>query len=96
MALYNVASPCFVTLPMVRDGYFYAAPLIAAAASAGLADRPAWAIIPLLLAFFFLWFFRDPGAGDSAGCWCGGLARATAKSPMLLPSRSRNEKLTCD
>jgi phosphatidylserine decarboxylase len=45
---------------MVRDGYFYAAPLIVAAALLGWLTNPAWAIIPILLAFFFLWFFRDP------------------------------------
>jgi phosphatidylserine decarboxylase len=45
---------------MVRDGYFYAVPLIAAAALLGWLTNPAWAIIPILLAIFFLWFFRDP------------------------------------
>jgi phosphatidylserine decarboxylase len=35
-------------------------PLIAAAALLGWLTNPAWAIIPLLLALFFLWFFRDP------------------------------------
>lgn len=45
---------------MVRDGYFYAAPLIAAAGLLGWLTSPAWAVIPCLLAFFFLWFFRDP------------------------------------
>ncbi len=45
---------------MVRDGYFYALPLIAAAVLLGWLTSPAWAIIPLLLAAFFLWFFRDP------------------------------------
>ncbi|HET6176750.1 MAG TPA: phosphatidylserine decarboxylase family protein [Candidatus Sulfotelmatobacter sp.] len=45
---------------MVRDGYFYAVPLIAAAVPLGWLTNPAWAIIPVLLAFFFLWFFRDP------------------------------------
>ena len=45
---------------MVRDGFFYAVPLIAAAVLLGWLTQPAWAIIPCLLAFFFLWFFRDP------------------------------------
>jgi phosphatidylserine decarboxylase len=45
---------------MVRDGYFYAAPLVAVAIVLGWLTSPAWAIIPCLLAFFFLWFFRDP------------------------------------
>src|SRR5271170_7107231 len=45
---------------MVRDGYFYALPLLAAAVLVGWLTHPAWAIVPCLLAFFFLWFFRDP------------------------------------
>jgi len=45
---------------MVRDGYFYALPLIAAAILIGWLTHPAWAIIPILLACFFLSFFRDP------------------------------------
>jgi phosphatidylserine decarboxylase len=45
---------------MVRDGYFYALGLIAAAVLVGWFARPAWALLPLLLALFFLWFFRDP------------------------------------
>jgi phosphatidylserine decarboxylase len=45
---------------MVRDGYLYAFPLIAAGILLGGLTAPAWAIIPFLLAFFFLWFFRDP------------------------------------
>ncbi len=45
---------------MVRDGYFYALPLIAAGLVLGWLTSAAWAIIPLLLAIFFLWFFRDP------------------------------------
>jgi phosphatidylserine decarboxylase len=45
---------------MVRDGYFYAVPLIAAAVLLGWLTNPAWAIVPILLAIFFLWFFRDP------------------------------------
>jgi len=45
---------------MVRDGYLYAGILIVAAALLGWLTSPAWAIIPVLLACFFLWFFRDP------------------------------------
>jgi phosphatidylserine decarboxylase len=45
---------------MVRDGYYYALALIAAAVLTGWLARPAWAIVPLALAMFFLWFFRDP------------------------------------
>src|SRR6202162_4796832 len=45
---------------MVRDGYFYALALIAAAVLVGWFTQPAWAVLPLLLALFFLWFFRDP------------------------------------
>jgi phosphatidylserine decarboxylase len=52
--------PTIIDPPMVRDGYLYAAPLIAAALLLGWLTRPAWAIIPCFLAFFFLWFFRDP------------------------------------
>ena len=45
---------------MVRDGYFYALGLMVAGIVVGWAARPAWAVLPLLLALFFLWFFRDP------------------------------------
>ena len=45
---------------MVRDAYLYAVPLVAAGVVLGWLTRPAWAILPFLLAFFFLWFFRDP------------------------------------
>src|SRR5580704_5543367 len=45
---------------MVRDGYLYALALIAAAVLVGWFAQPVWAVPPLLLALFFLWFFRDP------------------------------------
>jgi phosphatidylserine decarboxylase len=45
---------------MVRDGYYYGAVLIGAAVLVAWLTRPSWAIVPLVLAAFFLWFFRDP------------------------------------
>ena len=46
---------------MVRDGYIYALSLFAvAAALKWLTGAWAWGIVPVLLAVFFLWFFRDP------------------------------------
>src|SRR5581483_11870400 len=45
---------------MVRDGYYYAAFLFAAAFLIGWLASPIWALPCLLLAAFFLWFFRDP------------------------------------
>jgi phosphatidylserine decarboxylase len=54
---------------MVRDGYYYALALLAVAVFVGWLAGPAWAVIPLLLAAFFLWFFRDPERAipDAAG-----------------------------
>jgi phosphatidylserine decarboxylase len=54
---------------MVRDGYLYALALIAAGVLVGWFAQPAWALAPLLLAVFFLWFFRDPerAVPDAAG-----------------------------
>jgi len=45
---------------MVRDAYFYAVPLFAAAVLIGWLTSPGWAAPALFLAAFFLWFFRDP------------------------------------
>ena len=46
---------------MVRDGYFYGLALAAVAGILWLTTRHwGWAVLPLLLAAFFLWFFRDP------------------------------------
>lgn len=45
---------------MVRDGYYYGFVLLASALLVGWLTSPGWAVIPLLLAAFFLWFFRDP------------------------------------
>jgi phosphatidylserine decarboxylase len=46
---------------MVRDGYLYGIALIAVAVLLHvLLGGWAWSLAPLLLAAFFLWFFRDP------------------------------------
>lgn len=46
---------------MVRDGYFYGLALIAVAVLVGVFTGVwAWSALPLLVAAFFLWFFRDP------------------------------------
>ena len=45
---------------MVRDGYYYGLSFIAVALLLGWYVHPVLAIFPLVLAAFFLWFFRDP------------------------------------
>jgi phosphatidylserine decarboxylase len=46
---------------MVRDGYIYGLSLIAVAAALyWFTGSWVWGIAPVLLAAFFLWFFRDP------------------------------------
>ncbi len=45
---------------MVRDGYYYGLAFVAVALLLGWFIHPVLAVLPLLLAGFFLWFFRDP------------------------------------
>jgi len=46
---------------MVRDGYYYGFVFLAVAVALGLLTGCWWlSIAPVLLAAFFLWFFRDP------------------------------------
>src|ERR1700744_1486749 len=57
---------------MVRDGYIYALCLLAVAGivewfTHGWSWGWAWGIAPILLAAFFLWFFRDPHRTIPAG-----------------------------
>jgi len=45
---------------MVRDGYFYGVGLLIAAGLLFWLTSWPWALVPVLLAAFFVWFFRDP------------------------------------
>ena len=45
---------------MVRDGYYYGSVMLGAAVLVGWLTAPAWSVIPVVLAGFFMWFFRDP------------------------------------
>ncbi len=45
---------------MVRDGYYYGFVLIVAAVLVGWLATPLWGVVLILLAAFFMWFFRDP------------------------------------
>lgn len=45
---------------MVRDGYYYGLALLGVAVLVAWLTNPAWGIPALVLAGFFLWFFRDP------------------------------------
>jgi phosphatidylserine decarboxylase len=78
---------------MVRDGYFYAAGLIAAAVLLGWLTSPVWAIVPVLLALFFLQFFRDPERSipqEAGAVVSPGDGKVTDVSPVTVG----NEKLT--
>lgn len=77
---------------MVRDGYYYALPLIAAGILLGWLTRPAWAIIPFLLAFFFLWFFRDPERvipADPGAVVSPGDGKVTDLAPVTVGNEKR-------
>jgi len=53
---------------MVRDGYIYALSLLAVAAFLGWFTQGwLWPVVPILLALFFLWFFRDPNRAIPVG-----------------------------
>ena len=72
---------------MVRDAYYYAFPLLAAAALMGWLASPLWALPALLLAAFFLWFFRDPDRvipGEAGALVSPADGKVTDVSPSIL------------
>jgi phosphatidylserine decarboxylase len=75
---------------MVPDGYYYAIPLLAAAALLASLVGPFWGVPLILLAFFFLWFFRDPEreVPDSPGAFVSPAdGKVTDISPVTVAGK---------
>lgn len=77
---------------MVRDGYYYALVMLGAAGLLAWLAGPVWAVAPILLACFFLWFFRDPERHipDVAGALVSPAdGKVTDLSPVTVDGISR-------
>jgi phosphatidylserine decarboxylase len=77
---------------MVRDAYYFAVPLLAGAALIGWLASPLWALPALLLAAFFLWFFRDPDRvipGEAGALVSPGDGKVTDISPTMSKGAPR-------
>jgi phosphatidylserine decarboxylase len=77
---------------MVRDAYYFAFPLLVVAALIGWLTSPLWALPALLLAAFFLWFFRDPDRvipGEAGALVSPGDGKVTDISAVISNGASR-------
>lgn len=77
---------------MVRDGYYYGAVFLAAAILLGWLTSPVWSIPCILLAAFFLWFFRDPDRAipaDAGAIVSPADGKVTSISPVLVDGKPR-------